>query len=471
MLNPISALALVKSDESLSLPIYSVTLRCKKVMQTLPVEFTNKKISPWGGIHLLHSIYTKCEMKEFLNDLALPEPGSNRGYDSVDIIESFLVSVVLGAKRLAHCGMLRSDEVISEIFGWSKGSPSASTFCRFFKKFDKDLNADIFPQIQKKIFEQVRIKKMTIDIDSTVITRYGNQESAVKGYNPSKKGKHSHHPLMAFCADVNMVLNAWMRPGDSGDSKDMPEFLDELFEIVSKDKIGLIRMDSGFFSGKIMNKLESSDNPVNYIVKSKLNPKLKEKIHQIEDWHTADENSIYEYSEINYFGVRWKKERRMVVCRKKKYAREGMETQELFEEVLRNESYDYYAFTTNSDLPCKVVHGLYNDRGDCENIIKELKYDYSIEGFALQGYYPMEAAFRFTMLAYNLMVLFKQTVLTSKHSPRLSTMKFQCIALGSYVVKNGRNKMLKLSAAGKRRHFLAKIFEKVDLLPKNFAIP
>ena len=60
-------------------------------------------------------------------------------------------------------------------------------------KFDKETNDEIFPAIQKKIFDQVEIKKMTIDIDSTVITRYGDQEYASKGNNPGKRGKKSHH--------------------------------------------------------------------------------------------------------------------------------------------------------------------------------------------------------------------------------------------------------------------------------------
>ena len=121
-------------------------------------------------------------------------------------------------------------------------------------------------------------------------------------------------------------------------------------------------------------------------------------------------------------------------------------------------------------MSCHLVHELYNKRADCENIIKELKYDYGIDGYALQGFYAMESAFRFVMLAYNLMVIFKQSLIKSKHSHRLSTIKFQCIAIGSYVIKRGRNKILKLSAEGDRRHFLEKIFDKVQVLPPNFTL-
>lgn len=37
-----------------------------------------------------------------------------------------------------------------------------------------------------------------LDLDSIVITRYGEQEGAKKGYNPNKRGRLSHHPLIAF---------------------------------------------------------------------------------------------------------------------------------------------------------------------------------------------------------------------------------------------------------------------------------
>lgn len=416
---------------------------------------------------MFHSVYQRYGIREFLETLDLPQPGSNRGFNPVQVIESFMVSVVLGSRRLAHSGMLRTDDVIRDIFGWKRSSPSASTFSRFFQQFDKDLNDKIFPAIQQRVFEQVKIKKMTVDIDSTVITRYGHQELATKGYNPGRRGKVSHAPLIAFCDDVKMVLNAWMRSGNSHSSTDAVEFIDELFTIVSRDRVGMLRMDSGFYSQHIFNQLEEEGAEVDYIVKAKMTQKLRLEIESLKHWHYgSDSDSNIEYSELNYQATNWSKPRRMVVCRvpKKRKVKEG---ELLFPDM---KSYEYYAFATNTKLACSLVHLIYNKRGDCENIIKELKYDYSIDGFALQGFYPMEAAFRLIMLAYNIMVIFKQSVLTSPRRHRLSTIKFQCIALGSYVVKNGRSKVLKLSAEGKRRHFLENIFDRVELLPPNFTI-
>jgi len=36
-----------------------------------------------------------------------------------------------------------------------------------------------------------------------------------RGYNLRKLGRNSHHPLMAFVADIRMIANLWLRP-DSG---------------------------------------------------------------------------------------------------------------------------------------------------------------------------------------------------------------------------------------------------------------
>jgi len=155
----------------------------------MQVEFTDKKISPWGGIYLFKELYSKLNLREFLSSLPLPTKGSNRSIDPRDIIESFMVSVILGSRRLSHSGMLRVDEVIREIFDWKHGAPSASTLSRFFKKWDKTRNDGVFPKLQKKIFEHVKVAKMTIDIDSTIITRHGHQELAHRGYILRIKGR------------------------------------------------------------------------------------------------------------------------------------------------------------------------------------------------------------------------------------------------------------------------------------------
>ena len=106
---------------------------------------------------------------------------------------------------------------------------------------------------------------ITVDFDSTVITRYGDQQGSAKGYNPNKRGRNSHHPLMAFVSQTRMVANEWLRPGNTADSSSCKAFMQETFNEVLKDKqVGLVRADSGFYTEELMNYLESES--LNYII-------------------------------------------------------------------------------------------------------------------------------------------------------------------------------------------------------------
>ncbi|WP_370870927.1 transposase, partial [Hydrogenophaga sp.] len=48
-------------------------------------------------------------------------------------------------------------------------------------------------------------------------------------------------------------------------------------------------------------------------------------------------------------------------------------------------------------------------RANCENRIKELKYDFAADNFNMKDFWATEAALNTVMLAYNLMSLFRQS--------------------------------------------------------------
>lgn len=54
-------------------------------------------------------------------------------------------------------------------------------------------------------FSQLVFDNYTLDFDSTVIVRKGNQQGEAKGYNPKRPGRPSHNPLLAFVSDVRMI--------------------------------------------------------------------------------------------------------------------------------------------------------------------------------------------------------------------------------------------------------------------------
>lgn len=134
----------------------------------------------------------------------------------------------------------------------------------------------------------------------------------------------------------------------------------------------------------------------------------------------------------------------------------------LFPEYDEFNRFRYSAFVTNMAVSGDLVWHIYKHRAEAENQIKELKYDYGIEGFCSESFDATETAFRWVMVTYNFMSLFKQLMLIGKSLPMLSTLKFQCIAIGSYIVRSGRKTVLKLSVKGKRRNFIEGLFHHLD---------
>jgi hypothetical protein len=63
---------------------------------------------------------------------------------------------------------------------------------------------------------------------------------------------------------------------------------------------------------------------------------------------------------------------------------------------------------------------LYRGRADCENRIKELKYDFAADSFSMKDFWATEAALNTVMLAYNLMSLLNRVLLKTIPNKRSS---------------------------------------------------
>lgn len=71
-------------------------------MHPLAHEFTNRKVSPWGGIKYYQQTYERSGLRDDTLDVGLPEGRSNRALPAIDLVEGFMVSAVLGSRMMAH---------------------------------------------------------------------------------------------------------------------------------------------------------------------------------------------------------------------------------------------------------------------------------------------------------------------------------------------------------------------------------
>jgi hypothetical protein len=413
------------------------------------ISYTSKEITPWGGMVFLRQMLQKIGFRELVeSNPDLPVSGSNRGYKTATIVEGFITSIWCGANRFLHTEVTRHDAALGMIFGWNT-TPGQDTYKRFFSKFTQATNQKVSDYFYSWFFDHVKFDNFTLDIDSSVMTRYGEQEGAKKGYNPSKRGRSSHHPLIAFIADVKLVANMWLRSGNASSANNFLSFLEDTLAKLKNKTIGLIRLDSGFFQSDILDCLE--EKAMNYIVAVKFTHPIQRLVRSSTGWAVLDTG--IEICEQMYQSESWQKTRRIVIVRQRIKDRPKAPGKQLTlfaeEEIYKN--YRYSAYVTNGKLPAAEIWRLYRGRGDAENRIKELKYDFGFDSFNLNDFFATEAALTFAMIAYNLMSLFRMFVLQGKTQKTLSTLRYRTFAIGAYFEKVNDKLILKIALSKKRR--------------------
>lgn len=404
-------------------------------------------------------IVRKCEH--------LPTSGSNRGYSPEVILEAFIASIWCGATRFMHTELTRLDPALVRIFGW-KSVPAQDAYKRYFSKFEQVTNLEVSQYFYSWLFDNYHFDHFTLDIDSSILTRYGNQvEGAKKGYNPKKKGRNSHHPLIAFVSDVNLVANMWLRSGDTSSANNFLSFLEDTLQKLQNKTVGLIRLDSGFFQSDILDYLEQRNT--DYIIAAKFTHPIQRIIADHKAWIHLDDG--IEICEQTYKSDSWNKERRLVIVRQRIKERPNATGKmlSLFPDDEQYRNYRYSAYVTSMKLSPVEIWRLYRGRANAENYIKELKYDFGFESFNLKGFYATEAALTFAMIAYNLMSLFKQFILQEKTQRRLSTLRFRTFAIGAYFEKINNQIVLKIALVKKRRKWFSSLWNQSQIFNYPFS--
>ncbi|MCL2000408.1 MAG: IS1380 family transposase [Planctomycetes bacterium] len=439
-------------------------------MTDFSLAFTDKKITPWSGLALLKRLGDRLGFFEHLSEIGLPEPGSNRGYKPEQLITQLLISVWCGANRYEHCEVTRLDETLAGIFG-IKRMAGHRAISRLFGKFGQGLCKSVFDRWYSWMFEQLKIGSLTLDLDSTVMTRFGlKQEGAVKGYNPKNPGRNSHHPLLAFVADTQMVANIWLRPGNAHTANNGVAFLENTLSRLGSKNCELLRADSGFAEEPFFKAVEAKG--LHYTIALRLNQPLQRALNSIERawWPLEEEGGQgIELCQFDYKAAAWGQARRVVGIRQHLKTRPTAKGKQLSlfadDEVVG--SWRYSAIVTDMDLPALMVWRLYRGRADCENRIKELKYDFGSTGFNQKNFWATEAALATIMMGFNLMSLLRKLLLKKQPLHTLKTLRYKLFGVAGYIVKTGRQKILTMAMNMRRRAWFSGLWEQ----SKNFDYP
>ena len=163
-------------------------------------SFDETHITHFGGMWLIQRFCNKLKIRHLLKRY-IQAPARNSDYHSSDLILALMFAVIMGLRRINKTEILKYNGAFLEMLGINR-FPDQSTLRRFLKRLSPETIrrlGRLHDSLRAYLFS-LPAKRTTLifDIDSVVVTIYGNQEKAKIGYNPKKHGRRSYHPLLCF---------------------------------------------------------------------------------------------------------------------------------------------------------------------------------------------------------------------------------------------------------------------------------
>jgi len=406
--------------------------------ERLILRETRRAVTPLGGVAVFVVFLQRLGFVAKVRQHMPIQWRSPNQIDPTATFTAFLLVVLAGAKRFAHANWLRADLALHALLGISR-FPTDDTIRNLFRRFGMGDVHRLFDPLFEWQMQRLPTRNdgYTLDLDSTVFERYGQQEGSLKGHNPRKHGRPSHHPLLAVLAEARFLLHGWLRSGNCASARGAVEFLKEALALWGqRQKIRLVRADSGFFEDKLLSFLEQRCLP--YIVVARLTKWIKREAQRVPTWKALDETYSVATFQAKLWG--WEQPRRFVVVRE--LIHEGRNS--VGRKLLEIPGYTFRIFVTNRADPAEEVWRDYNRRADMENRIAELKHDLGADGFCLKQFFATEAAFQSVLLLFNLLSEFQRAAgLSAYREPAtLRTLVFTC---GAILGRAGRRLVLHLS--------------------------
>ena len=170
-------------------------------------------------------------------------------------------------------------------------------------------------QMRQRVWEaaNVQLTEVTVDTDTTVHTRFGNQMGGRKSYNPKNKGKKSYQPILTFVAETREYAAGALRKGDRPTGKEIADHLESVSRSLPAGvKTVYGRADSGFYCWDAVEAYETRN--WQFIVVARKTSRLVDELKAAE-WKGSPRTDADGQCEFRYQPEGWGKAYRFLALR------------------------------------------------------------------------------------------------------------------------------------------------------------
>jgi hypothetical protein len=450
-----------------------------RINGNLKIEFTEQKLTSFSGLELFNRYFRAIGLRSQIKD-ALHKSGVCGDYKASELVLTFVSLWLSGGNRLRHVRYLSSDWLIKRVTG-VKRMATERTLSRWLKRFTvQALNAllSLNSALVLGTLKILELKRVTLDFDGTVLSTGDQVEKAARGYNPHKRFSKSYYPFLCHVAQTGHFLRVKNRRGNLHDSKGgalsmISDCIREVRESLGRSVVIEVRLDSAFFSEKILRFLIKLGIP--YALKMPLWKwtGVKELINQRERWSIASPELSYFASTLSL--PKWKLQVPVIIFRKlltKNNVKSKSFQLDLFDPG--DGIYEYQAIVTNQQLSASNVMDFYNGRCGMEREIAEIKTEYGFSNIPTKHFMANSSYQALAILAHTLVKNFQlatdQAPAKKKSSSRttsysfesLKSLRFKIIARAGRIVNVAGISTLKMATEPKVEADYRKIERAID---------
>jgi hypothetical protein len=404
------------------------------------IRTTKERLTAHGGLALMAEFNHGIGLRE-LTDQYLPGPGSHRGFDPSEVVDTVVLMLQGGGRSLEDLRELKNEEGLMKLMGRDE-IPEPDTVGDWLRRMGDpkagQLGLEGLDRVRDKINERVLkrdgIQEYTLDADATEIV--SEKADALFTYN----GNRGYMPMLGFLYEHPVCLLDEFREGNVAPAFRQKEFYFQCKQRMPRGKrIGYYRGDSASYQAGLLNQLEEDGVKYGITVDQDQAVKLAIGLIRSGEWKEPVKGCGYELGETVHCMRETKKAFRLVIRREVR--RQG----ELFE---RGGQYFYHAVATNwfeEEKNPEEVLKWHNQRGQAENFNKELKLGFGMERMPCGQSYANAVFFRIGVLAYNLFIGFKRLCCPESWMKQtIATFRWKMVQVAGRIVKHAGETVLKL---------------------------
>ena len=442
------------SLKNITLWMKNTKKKLKGQSRVIKTSFSGNNITRYSGLNTVAKYMNKQGIIKSISTLFPSEWHSATKFGVNQILISVAMASFCGINRICRIASFTGDGLVRVLLKLNKAineNAISSTLKKLGQNGGRKLQSFLLSKNARWLKES-GLKNITLDADSTVKSVCGNQEGVAKGFNTTKKGAKSYHPLLVFVSEMKLLYHTWFRTGSAYTSNGIVDFLKEV-KISLPETIEKVffRADRGFFSGGLFDLLESFK--WDYLVKVKL--KNLKKLIKSKTWEPVKGKKDVAICEFTYKANGWSKSRTLKGIRSVK---EYIQVEYLGEKYIVP-IYQYACYISSYDMDAIGLHELYKQRSTSETWIEQVKGQAMAGATLTDDFWANDILWQLSVFAYNLSVMMRQKKSKFKRQEHRTFIDW-FILVPAKITRSGHQMEIKLY----EHHFYKADWEELDRL-------